>query len=203
MRSGSNLPLTRHQFAQRASFVFEGPSPQASHLSAAFGLTDAAMVMHVRIAFNSQPIKAPGSIDTLSMNESPGGGAFIVTATCCQGQQPTGGEHGSAGGMQRCVRRHLHRRLVNGTPTAKASAASGRYLDRIGHQTEPTQPDVVYVARANETGEAGGRTVVYSTSGYRTKQLATPIAQKWLTKEFAAGAKTGGRPDAHTTNPRS
>ena len=110
-----------------------------------------------------------------------------------------------AGGMQRCVRRHLHRRLVNGTPTAKASAASGRCLDRIGHQTEPTQPDVVYVARANETGEARWSYSVelYSTCGNQAKQLATPIAQKWLTKEFAAGAKTGDRPDAHTTNPRS
>jgi hypothetical protein len=41
------------------------------------------------------------------------------------------------------------------------------------------------------------------TSGNQAKQLATPVAQKWLTKEFAAGAKTGDRPDAHTTNPRS
>ena len=160
VRSGSNLPLTRHQFAQRVPFDFEGPLPQASHLSAAFGLADAAMVMHVRIALNSQPIKAPGSIDTLSMNESPGGGAFIVTATCCQGQQPTGGEHGSAGGMQRCVRRHLHRRLANGTPTAKASAASGRYLGRIGHQTEPTQPDVVTWQEPTKQVKQDGRTVV-------------------------------------------
>ena len=45
--------------------------------------------------------------------------------------------------------------------------------------------------------------LLYSTSGNQPKQLATSIAQKWLTKEFAAGTKTGGRPDAHTTNPRS
>jgi hypothetical protein len=37
---------------------------------------------------------------------------------------------------------------------------------------------------------------VYSTSGNQPKQLATSIAQKWLTKEFAAGTKTGARPDA-------
>ena len=177
VQSGSNLPLTRHQFAQRVPFDFEGPLPQASHLSAAFGLADAAMVMHVRIALNSQPIKSPGSIDTLSMNESPGGGAFIVTATCCQGQQPTGGEHGSAGGMQRCVRRHLHRRQANGTPTAKASAASGRYLGRIGHQTEPTQPDVVTWQEPTKQVKQDGRTIVQYLwlSG---KTVGYAIAQK-------------------------
>ena len=55
VQSGSNLPLTRHQFAQRVPFDFEGPLPQASHLSAAFGLADAAMVMHVRIAAHQSP----------------------------------------------------------------------------------------------------------------------------------------------------